>query len=111
MQPDQGLGGRFSTQEGWKRINRFYASMYGVYTVFVNRVGRVKDLDFWGQSEIIDPFGAVVAASSGTKEEVIIAELDLQQVREARTILNTVRDDDLDFLQRRLQNVIGKHNF
>ncbi len=107
--PTKGLGGRFSTQESWKRLNRFYASMYGVYTVFVNRVGRDKDLDFWGQSEVIDPFGATVAASSEAKEEIVTCVLDLQQVREARTILNTVRDEDLDFIQRRLQKVMGKH--
>ena len=77
--------------------------------VFVNRVGQDKDLDFWGGSEVVDPFGSVVSAAEGNTEEVILAELDLQQVREARTIINTVRDEDLDFIQRRLQKVMGKH--
>ena len=105
--PTQGLGSRLSTQESWKRMNQFYASMYGVYVLFVNRVGGDQGLHFWGGSEIVDPFGKVIASSNGANEEIIRAEISLAEVREARTVLHTVRDEDLGLIQRRLDSVIN----
>lgn len=107
--PSGGLGSRLSTKESWRRLNRFYASTYGVYVLFVNRVGKDQNLELWGGSEIIDPFGKEVVAAKEAEEEVITAELDLSQVRESRTVLHTVRDEDLGFVRRRLEKVINRH--
>lgn len=107
--PDGALGSRLSTRENWKRLNRFYAAIFGCYVVFVNRTGSEGPLTFWGESEIIDPFGQVVAASSGSAEETIRGEASLRQIREARTVLHTLRDDDLSFLRRRLEKIIDRH--
>jgi predicted amidohydrolase len=104
--PTQGLGSRLSTKESWHRMNEFYASMYGVYVLFVNRVGDDNDLTFWGGSQIVDPFGKVIAQSNSDREEVIEAEVRLAEVREARTVLHTVRDENLGFLNHRLERVI-----
>jgi predicted amidohydrolase len=107
--PDGALGSRLSTKENWKRLNRFYAAIFGCYVVFVNRAGSEGPLNFWGESEIIDPFGHPVAVSSGEAEELVYGEADLGQLREARTVLHTLRDDDLSFLQRRLEKIIVRH--
>jgi len=107
--PDGALGSRLSTRENWKRLNRFYAAIFGCYVVFVNRVGSENNLCFWGESEIIDPFGQVVASSAGKDEELLYGEIQLAQLREARTVLYTLRDDDLGFLQRRLAKIIDRH--
>jgi len=107
--PDGALGSRLSTRENWKRLNRFYAAIFGCYVVFVNRTGSEGPLTFWGESEIIDPFGQVVAASSGSAEEVIRGDASLRQMREARTVLHTLRDDDLSFLGRRLEKIMVRH--
>lgn len=107
--PEEGLGGRLSTFDSWQRLNRFYATMYGAYVVFVNRVGEEGGLHFWGKSEVIDPFGRVVVSSQDAEEEVLMAEVDLSLSREARTILHTIRDEDLNFIKRRLENVISKN--
>jgi predicted amidohydrolase len=104
--PTQGLGSRLSTKESWHRMNEFYASMYGVYVLFVNRVGDDNGLTFWGGSQILDPFGKVIAQAKGDGEEVIEAEVKLAEVREARTVLHTVRDENLSFLNHRLERVI-----
>ena len=105
--PTEGLGSRLSTRESWKRLNQFYASTYGVYVLFVNRVGNEQGLTFWGESEVVDPFGKVIAASKTAKEEIVRAEISLAEVREARTVLHTVRDEDLDLIDRRLHDVIN----
>jgi predicted amidohydrolase len=47
----------------------------------VNRVGREGDLRFWGGSFVADPFGEVVARASSSKEEVLVAEVDLARIR------------------------------
>ncbi len=107
--PTEGLGSRLSTRESWKRLNQFYASMYGVYILFVNRIGEDEAMKFWGQSEIVDPFGKVIASSGGAEEEVVQAEINLGEIREARTVLHTVRDEDLGMIERRLQKVISSH--
>ncbi len=104
--PTQGLGSRLSTKQSWHRMNQFYASMYGVYVLFVNRVGEDNNLKFWGGSQIIDPFGKVIAEAKGDGEEVIEAEVQIAEVRESRTVLHTVRDENLSFLHQRLEHVM-----
>jgi len=50
-----------------------------------------------------------VAAASGSAEEIIRGDASLGQMREARTVLHTLRDDDLSFLRRRLEKIIARH--
>ena len=103
--PAGGMGDRLSSREGWLRLARFYASMYGVYVAFCNRVGQEGELRFWGESEIIDPFGQSLAAAGGGGEEVVSAVCDRGLVREARTFLHTIRDDDPAFIAGQLRRV------
>lgn len=107
--PEGALGSRLSTKENWKRLTRFYAAIFGCYVVFANRTGSEGPLTFWGESEIIDPFGQVVAASNGRAEETICGEASLRHMREARTVLHTLRDDDFNFLRRRLEGIMARH--
>jgi predicted amidohydrolase len=59
---------------------RAHASLNGIFTAAVNRVGREGDLRFWGGSFVADPFGVVIARASSSKEEVIVAGLDLSRI-------------------------------
>lgn len=65
----------------WENAICTQASMNGVFTAAVNRVGKENDLNFWGSSFIADPFGEIIARASGHKEEVLIAEIDLNKIR------------------------------
>jgi N-carbamoylputrescine amidase len=65
----------------WEDAMRAHASLNGVFTAAVNRVGREGRLRFWGGSFIADPFGEVVARASRSKEEVLVASVDLRRVR------------------------------
>ncbi len=107
--PEGGMGSRISSKEGWQRLSRFYAAVYGCYVIMVNRVGTEQGVRFWGESEVIDPFGRRVVASDGDDEEVLTARLDLDEVRTARTALHTIRDEDFGFLARRLADVTEVH--
>ncbi len=69
----------FSAQR-WENAMCGHASMNGIYVAAINRVGKEKDIDFWGGSFIADPFGEVIARASSAKEEVLVAEIDLSKV-------------------------------
>ena len=68
----------------WEDAMRAHASLNGIFVAAVNRVGREQDLRFWGGSFVADPFGEVVARASHTKEEVLIAAIDLKKIRESQ---------------------------
>ncbi len=95
----------FPTARTGTRLARFYAAIYGAYVVFVNRTGSERGLDFYGESSLINPFGEMVTHARGRQEGVFSGTINLNQVRKARTMLHTVRDDNLDFIQRNLDRV------
>jgi N-carbamoylputrescine amidase len=65
----------------WEAAMRGHASLNGVFVAAVNRVGREGDLKFWGGSFVADPFGEVIARASHSKEEVLIATIDLNRIQ------------------------------
>ncbi len=79
--------------ERWEDAMRAHASMNGVFVAAVNRVGREGDLRFWGGSFIADPFGQVIARASRSREEVLVADIDLALIR--------VSQDGWGFLRNR----------
>ncbi|MDD1750991.1 MAG: agmatine deiminase family protein, partial [Methanothrix sp.] len=64
-------------QDAWETVQRGHAIANGVHVAAVNRVGREKDLTFWGSSFICDSFGKVVVKASDSLDEVLVANLDL----------------------------------
>jgi N-carbamoylputrescine amidase len=64
----------------WEDAMRAHASLNGIFTAAVNRIGREGDLRFWGGSFIADPFGEVVGRASRSKEGVLLANLDLSRI-------------------------------
>ncbi|MGA3053774.1 MAG: carbon-nitrogen hydrolase [Candidatus Korobacteraceae bacterium] len=93
--------------DAWKTMQRAHAIANGVYVAVPNRVGfetgnirgKVapgKGLEFWGGSFIADPFGQVIAQASHDKEEVLIAEVDLQRIEEVRRNWPFWRDRRVD---------------
>jgi predicted amidohydrolase len=65
----------------WEHAMRAHASLNGVFVAAVNRVGREGDLKFWGGSFVADPFGEVIARASSSREEVLVADVDLSRIR------------------------------
>lgn len=66
------------------------------YVVVANRVGADDGTSFCGSSAIVDPYGAVIAAASADREELILADLSeevIQSVRERMTVFAHRRPD------------------
>ncbi|WP_250504609.1 nitrilase-related carbon-nitrogen hydrolase [Caballeronia sp. AZ7_KS35] len=88
----EAVGSEFDNPRGWDTVLRAHALVYGLPIVFANRVGREGALHFWGGSRIVGPRGEIVAQSESPREELVVASLDYDAVRNARFDLPTVRD-------------------
>jgi agmatine deiminase len=82
--------------DAWETVMRGHAIANGVHVVAVNRVGREDRLRFWGQSFACDSFGKILKRASSSREEVMIAKLNLahnQRIREGWGFLRNRRPD------------------
>lgn len=84
-----------SQQDAWETMLRSHAIANGVFVAAPNRVGREGELEFWGRSLIVDPYGVVLARGSD-QEQAVIAECDLSLVNEARVHWPFLRDRRID---------------
>ncbi len=99
------VGGEFSNPDGWDLALRFYAMMYGQPVLMANRCGNEGNAVFWGGSRILDPYGRTLAIAADGHVGLISAELDYADVRQARFQLPTVRDSNLDLVQREISRL------
>jgi predicted amidohydrolase len=75
----------------WTTLLQARAIENQAYVVGVNRVGRGGNLDYTGDSRIVDPWGEVLAAGAGG-ETMLVAEVDPAVVRDARAKFPFLRD-------------------
>jgi predicted amidohydrolase len=96
---------KFRNYEINSEQHRTFARLLSVYFVFCNRVGYEDGVNFWGGSEVIDPFGNVMQKGKIIDEDLIFAEIDLQEVQRARRQARHFLDEDKDFIIRSLKNL------
>ena len=53
-------------------------------------------MEFYGRSFVSDPWGKIIAEGAKNREDIIVAELDLDEIRRARDILQFHRDRRVD---------------
>ncbi|MBU1053774.1 MAG: nitrilase [Proteobacteria bacterium] len=119
------MGTAFSNIETWSIINRFYSRVFGIYNICANRVGEEgliekRDINytdellddnpepyrFWGGSEILNPFGQVIAQAKMYEPDEISAELSRDLLRQKRILLPYLRNDDPYFTHRELGRIL-----
>jgi N-carbamoylputrescine amidase len=81
----------YNSSEAWTTVIRSHGITNGVFIAAPNRVGVEADMSFYGQSFISDPFGTVLAVA-GDKEQIIYATCEMNKIREARELLQFIRD-------------------
>ena len=79
--------------------------LYGVYTIYANRVGYEDGVAFAGRSCVVGPTGDVVARADHREEELLLAEIELEQVRRARVFFPLIGDEKLDLVHRELTRI------
>lgn len=72
----------FDTQPLWQQVIVGNGIANGTFMVVPNRYGFEGALTFYGGSFISDPFGRILAKASSDQDEVLVAELDLDQRRD-----------------------------
>ncbi|MDR3574766.1 MAG: carbon-nitrogen family hydrolase [Anaerolineaceae bacterium] len=76
----------------WKTLLRARAIENQMFVIGVNCVGKIGNETFGGSSAIISPWGEVIAEASSTDEQLITAEIDLDQVDEIRRKIPVFED-------------------
>jgi len=79
----------------WKLEQPAHAVANGYFVGAINRVGHEQPWDigeFYGSSYFCDPRGQIVAEGSRDKDELIVAELDFDTIREVRNVWQFYRD-------------------
>jgi predicted amidohydrolase len=128
------MGTEFSNIESWGIVNTFYSRVFGIYNICANRVGEEEweekrsvlaaetsqmisaddpdqlpleqSFNFWGGSEIINPFGQHIAKAALHEEDEIFAEISKDLLRRKKILLPYLRDDDPYFTYRELQRIL-----
>lgn len=80
-----------SRRDNWITLLKARAIENQCYIVGVNAVGIINGYEYSGDSLIIDPIGRVIAMA-GNKEELIIAEIDINEVLHFRDHFPIKRD-------------------
>ena len=79
----------------WQLEQPASAVANGCYVGAINRVGTEAPWNigrFYGSSYVVDPRGEIVAQASEDKDELVVAELDMEKVREVRNTWQFFRD-------------------
>ncbi len=92
--------------EYWHGITRFYGRMFESFVVFVNRVGRENDFEFWGRSHIVSPDGNIIAEAPALREALVTADIDLSEVRRWRRRVPLVKEARLALLSREFDRLV-----
>lgn len=123
------MGEEFSNIESWTIINKFYARIFGIHNVCANRVGdetmagrrqrdRAEDpeegatsddiYNFWGGSEVIDPYGRNLAKAKMHQPDYISATISRDLVRKKRILMPYMKNDDPYFTLRELNRILTR---
>ena len=96
---------KFKNYEINSEHHRTYARILSTYFVFSNRVGFEDGINFWGGSEIVDPFGNVLSAAKLFDEDMIYADINFEEVRRARHQARHFLDEDIDLTVNNLLKI------
>ncbi|MDR2017631.1 MAG: hypothetical protein LBQ00_01925 [Syntrophobacterales bacterium] len=74
----------FKSQRIWETVISGNAITNGLYIMRVNRVGSEDVQDFYGMSFCVNPEGELVGGPTGRGDSIILADADLDYLREMR---------------------------
>jgi N-carbamoylputrescine amidase len=97
----------FDTEPLWRQVIVSHGIANGTFMVVPNRYGNEGALNFYGSSFISDPFGRVLARAGRDTDEVLVADLDLDQRRDWLDLfpfLATRRPDTYEVLTKPVAN-------
>jgi predicted amidohydrolase len=96
---------RLGTAESYRLLCRTYAQFLTAFFLYCNRVGFEDGANFWGGSMVIGPNGDIIAEQQDADEALVLASLDLAQVRRERLANPLLRDERLELTINELRRV------
>jgi beta-ureidopropionase len=90
----------------WRLEQPAHAVANGYFVGAINRVGHEQPWDigeFYGQSYFCDPRGQIIAQASRDKDELLVADLNLDLIQEVRSTWQFFRDRRPDTYQALVQ--------
>ena len=79
----------------WKLEQPAHAVANAYFVGAINRVGREQPWnigEFYGQSYFCDPRGKIIAEASRDRDELVVADVDLEVIRDVRNVWQFYRD-------------------
>ena len=96
---------RLGTAESYNLVCRTYAQFLTTFFLYCNRVGFEDGANFWGGSMVIGPNGDIIAQQEDADEALVLASLDLAEVRRERLTNPLLRDERLELTINELRRV------
>jgi len=96
---------RLGTAESYGLVCRTYAQFLTTFFLYCNRVGYEDGANFWGGSMVIAPNGDIVAQEEDADEALVVATVDLGDVRRNRLANPLLRDEKLELTINELRRV------
>jgi N-carbamoylputrescine amidase len=100
----------FDTEPLWRQTIVGHAIANGLFIVVPNRYGNEGLVTFYGSSFIVDPYGRILVRAAREGDEVLIADLDLDQRRDWLDLFPffaTRRPDTYGLLTKDVVNLRG----
>ena len=96
---------RLGTAESYALVCRTYAQFLTTFFLYCNRVGFEDGANFWGGSMVIGPNGDIIAQHQDADEALVLATLDLADVRRERLANPLLRDERLELTINELRRI------
>ena len=86
-----------SQWQAWETMMRSHAIANGLFVVAVNRTGVEDEIEFWGRSFCVDPYGEMlVRADADARDGIYLASCNRSLIETARTHWPFLRDRRID---------------
>jgi predicted amidohydrolase len=96
---------RLGTAESYGLVCRTYAQFLTTFFLYCNRVGFEDGANFWGGSMVIGPNGDIIAQQPDANEALLLATIDLADVRRERLANPLLRDERIELTINELRRV------
>ena len=96
----------FATSRMWELMGEALSFFSTSFVIYTNRVGFEDGKAFAGGSFIFNPRGNLVARASTLDEELLLAEVNLEEVRSARKAWPFKRDDRPELVLESLARIV-----
>lgn len=99
----------FATARMWEVMAEAMSYFSGSFIAYCNRAGYEDGIAFGGGSFIFDPFGRRLVKGRPAERERIVQDIDLEDIRRARTVMPFLRDDRPEIILNALRRVVDSY--